>query len=54
MRVRPMLMHESMKGDENIITIPDNSHVLLSMRAGTKSFRFNAVLGEQVNQSEVF
>jgi len=54
MRVRPMLNHETGRGDENIITIPDNAHVLLSLKAGTKSFRFNAVLGENIKQSEVF
>ena len=54
MRVRPMLNHETGRADENIITIPDNAHVLLSLKAGTKSFRFNAVLGENISQSEVF
>lgn len=54
MRVRPMMPHEGNRGDENIITIPDNSHVLLSLKAGTKSFRFNAVLDESIKQSEVF
>ena len=54
MRVRPMMPHELNRADENIITIPDNSHVLLSLKAGTKSFRFNAVLGDNVRQSDVF
>jgi hypothetical protein len=54
MRVRPMMPHEGNRGDENIITIPDTSHVLLSLKAGTKSFRFNAVLDESIKQSEVF
>jgi hypothetical protein len=48
MRVRPMMPHELNRADENIITIPDNSHVLLSLKSGTKSFRFNAVLGDSV------
>jgi hypothetical protein len=43
-----MMPHELNRGDENIITIPDNSHVLLSLKSGTKSFRFNAVLGDNV------
>jgi hypothetical protein len=46
MRVRPMMPHELNRGDENIITTPDNQHVLLSLKSGTKSFRFNAVLNE--------
>lgn len=54
MRVRPLMPHELNRGDENIITIPDNQHVLLSLKSGTKSFRFNAVLGDNVRQSEVF
>ena len=47
MRVRPMQSHESSRGDENVTTIPDNSHVLLNLKTGTKSFRFNAVLNER-------
>ena len=46
MRVRPMMPHEVNRGDENIITAPDQSHVLLSLKSGTKSYRFNAVLNE--------
>ena len=54
MRVRPLMPHETNRGDENIITTPDTQHVLLSLKAGTKSFRFNAVLDENTKQSEVF
>jgi hypothetical protein len=54
MRVRPMMPHELNRGDENMITIPDNQHVLLSLKAGTKSFRFNAVMDDSIKQSEVF
>ena len=46
MRVRPMMPHETNRGDDNIITSPDTQHVLLSLKSGTKSFRFNAVLDE--------
>lgn len=54
MRVRPMMPHETNRADENAITTPDTQHVLLSLKAGTKSFRFNAVLDEHKKQSEVF
>ena len=54
LRVRPMMPHELNRGDENIITAHDNQHVLLSLKSGTKSFRFNAVLDEKTRQSEVF
>ena len=54
LRVRPMMPHEMNRGDENIITAPDTQHVLLSLKSGTKSFRFNAVLDEKTKQSEVF
>lgn len=54
MRVRPMMPHEANRSDENIITSPDTQHVLLSLKSGTKSFRFNAVLDEHTKQSEVF
>ncbi len=47
MRVRPMMPHELNRGDDNIITTPDQQHVLLSLKSGTKSFRFNAVLDEK-------
>jgi hypothetical protein len=47
MRVRPMMPHEQNRSDENIITAPDTQHVLLSLKSGTKSFRFNAVLDER-------
>lgn len=47
MRVRPLMPHETTRGDENIINVPDIQHVLLSLKAGTKSFRFNAVLDEK-------
>ena len=46
MRVRPMMPHEMNRADENAITTPDTQHVLLSLKAGTKSFRFNAVLDD--------
>jgi kinesin family protein 12 len=54
MRVRPMMPHETNRADENAITTPDTQHVLLSLKSGTKSFRFNAVLDETKKQSEVF
>ena len=54
MRVRPLMSHETTRGDENIITCPDNQHVLLNLKTGTKSYRFNAVLGDRTKQSEVF
>jgi len=54
MRVRPMMPHELNRGDENIITAPDNQHVLLSLKSGSKSFRFNAVLDEKARQADVF
>ena len=54
MRVRPLMPHETNRGDENITSVPDIQHVLLSLKAGTKSFRFNAVLDERTKQSEVF
>lgn len=54
MRVRPMMPHEMSRADENIITVPDTQHVLLSLKTGSKSFRFNAVLNENMKQSEVF
>jgi hypothetical protein len=54
MRVRPMMPHEQSRGDENIITAPDTQHVLLSLKTGTKSFRFNAVLDEKARQADVF
>lgn len=46
MRVRPLVPHELGRGDENIVTTPDNQHVLLSLKSGTKSYRFNAVINE--------
>jgi hypothetical protein len=49
-----MMPHELNRADENIITAPDTQHVLLSLKSGTKSFRFNAVLDERTKQSEVF
>jgi hypothetical protein len=42
-----MMPHEQNRADENIITAPDTQHVLLSLKSGTKSFRFNAVLDER-------
>jgi hypothetical protein len=54
MRVRPMQSFEINRGDENIITTPDNQHVLLSLKSGAKSYRFNAVLDETTKQSDVF
>jgi kinesin family protein 12 len=47
LRIRPMMPHELSRGDENIATAPDNQHVLLSLKTGTKSHRFNAVLDER-------
>ena len=54
MRVRPMLAHEQTRGDQNIITCPDNQHVILSLKSGAKSFRFNGVLDEKNRQGDVF
>ena len=54
MRVRPMMSHEMNRGDDNIITAPDSQHVLLSLKSGTKSYRFNAVLDEKARQADVF
>jgi hypothetical protein len=48
MRVRPMMPHEQSRADENIITAPDSQHVLLSLKTGSKSFRFNSVLDENI------
>jgi hypothetical protein len=42
MRVRPMMPHELGRSDENMITVPDENHVLLNLKSGTKSYRFNA------------
>jgi len=39
--------HELARSDENIITAPDVTHVLLNLKAGTKGYRFNAVLDER-------
>ena len=47
MRIRPLMPHESNRGDENICHVPDLQHVLLNLKSGTKSFRFNAVLDEK-------
>ena len=54
MRVRPMMPHELNRGDDNMVTTPDQQHVLLSLKSGTKSFRFNAVLDETARQADVF
>ncbi len=37
-----------------MITVPDVQHVLLNMKAGTKGYRFNAVLDDRTSQAEVF
>ncbi len=47
LRVRPLLQHELVRADENIITVPDVMHALINIRTGAKSFRFNAVLDEK-------
>ena len=44
MRVRPMMPHE--REHENIIQLPDPTHVILNMKGGAKQYRFNAVLNE--------
>ncbi len=36
MRVRPMMPHESQRNDENIVTMPDATHVLLNLKTGAK------------------
>ena len=54
MRVRPLMAHETSRGDENIITTPDVTHVLLNLKTGSKSYKFNAVLDAPTNQEEVF
>jgi hypothetical protein len=54
LRVRPMMPHENSRGDENIINVADNQHALLTLKTGTKSFRFNAVLDETTKQGDVF
>jgi hypothetical protein len=49
MRVRPMMPHELQRNDENIVTMPDGTHVILNLKTGAKQFRFNAVLNEKSN-----
>lgn len=54
LRVRPLMPHESSRGDDSIVAVQDQQHCLLSLKTGTKGFRFNAVLDEKTKQSEVF
>jgi kinesin family member 12 len=54
LRVRPMMSHEQSRGDDSIVSVADNQHAMLSLKTGTKSFRFNAVLDETTKQSDVF
>lgn len=54
LRVRPMMPHELSRGEDSIVNAPDSQHLLLHLKTGTKSFRFNAVLDEKTKQSDVF
>ena len=54
MRLRPMMPHETQRGDGSVISMPDTTHVHLNLKTGAKSFRFNAVLPETTSQTEVF
>lgn len=54
MRLRPMMPHELKRGDNSIISVPNQQHVLLNTKQGQKQFRFNAVLNDEARQMDVF
>jgi hypothetical protein len=47
LRVRPMMQHELIRGDDSMVSVSDSQHCLLQLKTGTKGFRFNAVLDEK-------
>jgi predicted metalloprotease with PDZ domain len=54
LRLRPLMPHETQRNDKSIATVPDTTHVHLSLKTGAKQYRFNAVLPDSTTQMDVF
>lgn len=54
LRVRPMSNLELSRNDENIVAMPDPTHVHVNLKGQLKSYYFNATLQDNLNQTDVF
>ncbi|KAI1902873.1 hypothetical protein AGOR_G00020780 [Albula goreensis] len=53
-RVRPLNEAEQMRGEQSVILCPDKRHLQLSQSGQDRLFTFDAVLGPETSQEEVF
>jgi len=49
LRLRPMMPHELARDDASVVSVPDNTHLQMNLKAGPKQFRFNAVLPDSTS-----